>query len=140
MLVCQFWALICPFAQTKLFLKDHYHFHVLIGPFDCAKLQKKFLRTKLAQGMVLEYIGNIDGSVDLLKMKCLKPKCGSDNIIDNTPKHLPEDIGDFIFWNIIAGPLVVALKCSTQIEVKNNNKYVEIVNQVKKMDQKSLWL
>ena len=45
-------------------------------------------------------------------------KCVSGNILDDTPKHLLEDIGDFNLWNITAGPLVVTLKGSIQFEVK----------------------
>ena len=41
MSICQFWALIHPFAEIKLFLKKR-HFHVPIGPFDCAKFLKIF--------------------------------------------------------------------------------------------------
>ena len=73
---------------------------------------------------------NIGGSVDLLKMKCLEPKCGSGNIIDSTPKHLPEDIGDINLWNIIAGPFPVTPKGSTQFEVKNYKHVVEIFHQI----------
>ena len=75
---------------------------------------------------------DIDGSDDSLKMKCLKPNCGSGNTIDDTPKHLPEDIGDFNLWNIIAGPLVPTPKGSTQFEAKNYEHAVEIFNQVEK--------
>ena len=74
---------------------------------------------------------NTDGSVDVLKMKCLKPKCGFGNIIDDTSNHLPKKMLVTLISSVIVGHLVVTLKDSSQFEVKNY-KHVEIFNQVKK--------
>ena len=75
----------------------------------------------------------------ILEMKCLKPKYGSGDVVGDTPKHLPEDIGDFSLCNIIAGPLVVTPKGSTQfIVVKNYLNVSRIFEEVKKVDRKLL--
>ena len=98
------------------------------------ELQRQMIfGTKLTKELFWNMLVDIDGSVELLKMKSLKPKCGSGNIIDDTLKHFPEDIGGFNLWNIIAEPLVVTPKGSTQFEVNNYENVVEIFNQVKKL-------
>ena len=50
------------------------------------------------------------GLVDKLEMRCLMPKYGSGNTIDDTPELHPEDIGQFKKEDVIAGPLTVTCK------------------------------
>ena len=57
-----------------------------------------------------------------------------------TPKYLLEDIGDFHLWNVIAVPLLVTPKSSTQFDEKNYEHILEIFSQVKRIDRKSFCL
>ena len=50
------------------------------------------------------FLHDKDGPVQSFRIKCLKPKCGSDNVLEDTPKHLPDDIDNFCLSDIIAGP------------------------------------
>ena len=50
-------------------------------------------------------------------MKYLKLKCGSGNVLEDTPKHLPDGIDNFCLSDIIAGPLTVIPKGSQKFEV-----------------------
>ena len=67
-------------------------------------------------------------SIYLLRLKCLKTNYGSRNILDDTPRHLLEDIGDFCFSGIVTGPLVVTPKDSEPFEVTNYENVVTIFN------------
>ena len=70
-------------------------------------------------------------------MKGLKPKCGSGNVLEGTPKHLPDDIENFCLSDIIAGPLTVIPKGSQKFEVPNYEKAVKFFNQASKVDRKA---
>ena len=70
-------------------------------------------------------------------IKCLKPKCDSGNILEDTSKHLPDDIDNFCLSDIIAGPLTVISKASQKFEVLNYEKVVELFNQASKFDCKA---
>ena len=48
-------------------------------------------------------------------MKCLKLKCDSGNVLEDTPKHLPDDIDNFCLSDIIAGPSDCHLKGLTKV-------------------------
>ena len=70
-------------------------------------------------------------------MKFLKPKCGSGNILEDTPKHLPDDIDNFCLSDIIAGSLTVIPKGSQKFDVPNYEKMVELFNQVSKVERRA---
>ena len=89
-----------------------------------AKLLNRFLHDK-------------DGPVQSLRLKCLKLKCGSCNVLEDTRKHLPDDIDNFCLSGIIAGPLIVIPKGSQKFEVPNYEKVVELFNQASKVDRKA---
>ena len=78
-----------------------------------------------------------DVPVQSFLMKCLKPKCDSGNTLEDTSKHLPDDIDNFCLSDIIAGPLTVISKASQKFEVLNYEKVVELFNQASKFDCKA---
>ena len=56
------------------------------------------------------YLMDPAGPVESLEMGFLIPKYGSGDIIDDTPKHLPDDIGLVKQYDLIAGLLKVECK------------------------------
>ena len=78
-----------------------------------------------------------DGPVQSFRTKCLKPKCGSGNVLKDTPKHLPDDIDNFCLSDIIAGPLTVIPEGSQKFEVPNYEKVGKLFNQASKVDRKA---
>ena len=83
------------------------------------------------------FLHDKDGPVQSLRTKCLKPKCGSGNVLKDTPKHLPDDIDNFCLNDIIPGLLTVIPKGSQKFEVPNYEKVVELFNQASKVDHKA---
>ena len=71
------------------------------------------------------------GPVQSFQMKCFKPKCGSGNILKNTPQHLPDYVDNFYLSDIIAGPLTVIPKGSQNFEILNYEQVVELFNQAR---------
>ena len=54
-------------------------------------------RSMLLIGKILKrFLVEKDGDVDCFEIKFLKPKVGSGNILEDTPKHLPDDISSDI--------------------------------------------
>ena len=70
-------------------------------------------------------------------MKCLNPKCGSGNVLKDTPKQLPDEIDNFCLSDIIAGPLTVIPKGSQKFVVLNYEKVVKLFNQASNVDHKT---
>ena len=56
------------------------------------------------------YLMDPAGQVESLEMGFLIPKYGSGNITDDTPQHLPDDIGLVKQYDLIARPLKVERK------------------------------
>ena len=56
------------------------------------------------------YLMDPAGPVESLEMGFLIPKYGSGNITDDTPQHLPDDIGLVKQYDLIAGFLKVECK------------------------------
>ena len=71
------------------------------------------------------------GPVQSFQRKCFKPKCGSGNILKNTPQHLPDYVDNFYLSDIIAGPLTVIPKGSQNFEILNYEQVVELFNQAR---------
>jgi hypothetical protein len=90
-----------------------------------AKASRRFLKDK-------------DGPVDSILMKCLKPKIGSGNILEDTPKHLPADEATFSISDVIAGPLEVIPKGATQFIVLCYENVKSKFELVKKIDRTCL--
>ena len=113
MLICQFWALIHPFAQTKLFEKPlSVSCTNLLAPLIVQnfknifradqELQRQLIfGTKFAQGIVLEYISQYWWIYWLIENEMLKAKMWLWQYNWQHPKAFAiEDIGDFNLWNI----------------------------------------
>ena len=84
------------------------------------ELQRQIIfGTKLAQEIVLEYIGQYWWICWLIENEMLQAKTWLWQYHWRYPKAFGiEDIGDFNLWNVIAGHLVVTPKGSSQFEVK----------------------
>ena len=86
------------------------------------------------------FIEDKNGPVDNIIMTCLKPKVGSGNLLEDTPKHLPADEAPFDMSNIIAGPLEVIPKGPTHILVPCYEDMKCHFELVKNIDRASLAL
>ena len=69
-----------------------------------AKLLNRFLEDK-------------NNPVDEFAMRCLKPKFDTGNVLEDMPKHLPPEDGNFKLWQFIAHPLEVIPKGSSHFVV-----------------------
>ena len=87
--------------------------------------------------VINRFLHDENGPVDKLRMRCLKPKYGSGNLLQDTPWHLPDDVDDFSLTDVISGPLIVTPKGSENFEVKDYDKAIELFNQATKIDRKS---
>ena len=76
-----------------------------------------------------------EGPVEKITMRCLKPKVGSGNILDETPKHLPYDDWDFDLTDIILGPLEVAPYNANQFKVTQYDSLAKHLNIVTKIER-----
>ena len=65
-----------------------------------------------------------EGPVNKIRMKCLKPKSGSWPILDDTPKHLGDDLWDICLNDIVMGSVEVTPKGSTQFIVPDYENIV----------------
>ena len=92
-----------------------------------AKANRRFLEDK-------------NGPVENIIMTSLKPKVGSGNLLEDTPKHLPADEAQFDMSNIIAGPLEVIPKGPTHILAPCYEDLKCHVELVKNIDRASLAL
>ena len=81
---------------------------------EVAKVMKRFL---IEEG----------GPVDNILMSCLKPKVGSGTILEDCPKHLPDE-SLFDIHNIIDVPLEVIPKGSIHFDVKYYNEIKDLFN------------
>ena len=77
-----------PICLNKTFLEKPLSFSCTYQPQIKSYKDKSFSGPNWPKELYWNILVNIDGSVDLLKMKYLKPKYVSGNIIDDTPKHL----------------------------------------------------
>ena len=78
-----------------------------------------------------------DGPVESLLMSCLKPKVGSGNILDEPPKHLPDN-WEFNLNDVILGPLEVSPHHATQFVVKDYDDLVQHFNTVIKLNRENI--
>ena len=68
----------------------------LVGKWYALMVRSKKRRKTLYIAKVLRrFLLEAGGPVDKLEMRCLMPKYGSGNTIDDTPELHPEDIGQF---------------------------------------------
>ena len=78
------------------------------------------------------YLMDPAGPVESLEMGFLIPKYGSGNIIDDTPQHLPDDIGLVKQYDLIAGPLKVECKArERKFVVRDYESIVDFFHKVK---------
>jgi len=94
------------------------------GQLLIAKLQRRFLFDE-------------GGEIESLEMRCLKPKVGYGNILDDTPDNLP-DIGQFKLHDVLQGPLDVAPKFPNKFTVANYEQIVNMFDRIQKCDWKNI--
>ena len=70
-------------------------------------------------------------------MSCLKPKVGSGTILEDCPKHLPDE-SLFDIHNIIDVPLEVIPKGSIHFNVKYYNEIKDLSNLVKDISRNDI--
>ena len=99
-------------------------------------------RTSLVNGMggVAGFLVDKDGPVDTILMQSLKSKLGSGVTLEDTPKHLPADEFQFRLSNIIAGPLEVIPKGSTNFDVPGYGELQDHFKTVTKMNRNNMYL
>ena len=56
---------------------------------------------------LMRFLNDEGGPVDKIRMRCLKPKVCTGDILEETPNHLPKDDWDFDLNDILCGPLEV---------------------------------
>ena len=89
--------------------------------------------------MIAHFLQDENSPVDKLIMRSLKPKIGSDTILEDTPAHLPHDECQFDLYDVIAGPLKVdPLKGSSKFHVPSYEKVEKIFLLVKNTDREKL--
>ena len=95
-------------------------------------------RQTLIIGKVLRrFLVEKDGAVECLEMKFLKPKVGSGNVLEDTPKHLP-DIENIPLKDVIAGPLEVTPHGTSHFIVLNYQALSRNFAVVSKVDRVNL--
>ena len=96
----------------------------------CGKRRKMLYVAKL----IHQFIVDDGGPIDILQMRYLMPKNGSGNVLDDTPLHLPDDVGDFKMKDVIAGPLTVTPTPPRKFIVEDYDRLVELYHKVKDLD------
>ena len=74
------------------------------------------------------------GQVDTVLLTCLKPKIGSGNILEETPKHLPHDQDMFNLSDVIYGSIEAIQYGSDKFNIPKYD-YVKTVNRVKMLQK-----
>ena len=82
----------------------------LIGKFYAVIVKVEKEKTLYIAKIMHRYLMDPAGPIESLEMGFLIPKFGSGNITDDTPQHLPDDIGLVKQYDLIAGPLKVELR------------------------------
>ena len=109
----------------------------IIGKWYGLSWTTKRSTTLFVGKLVRRFLVDQNGPVDSFIMRCLKPKVGSGNILEETPSHLPPDESHFPLCDVIAGPLHVFPKGSTRLEVLMYNelkKHFDIVSKLNRTD------
>ena len=72
-------------------------------------------------------------------MRCLKPKVGSGNVLNDTPAYLPPDESHFSLCDVVAGLLdVIPLKGSIKFNVPKYQEVAIAFVLLRKLDRQSL--
>ena len=80
------------------------------------------------------YLMDPAGPVESLEMGFLIPKYGSGDIINDTPQHLPDEIGLVKQYDLLTGPLKVECKGrERKFVVKDYETIVDFFHKVKEL-------
>ena len=71
----------------------------------CCHLSKKRTQHLFVAKANCRFLVDEGGQVDKVLLTCLKPKIGSGNILEETPKHLPTDQDMFNLSDVIYVPI-----------------------------------
>ena len=106
------------------------------GEWFAVIMNGKKRKTLYVAELLSRFLVDEAGPVDKLEMRCLMPKVGSGNILNDTPELHPEDIGMFDLKDVIAGPLSVSKvsKRSRKYSVAEYDQVVKLFNDVKDTD------
>jgi hypothetical protein len=85
---------------------------------------------------IRRFLDDDGGPIDSIEMRCLMPKNGSGDILEDTPDHLPDDIGQFKMMDVIAGPLTVTPVPPQKFVVKGYDRLVVFFDKVKDLEFK----
>ena len=89
--------------------------------------------------VVRRFLSDHSGPAESLEMRCLKPRVGSETILEDTPAHLA-DLSVFSIQDIICGPLNVMPLKGAKFDVPDLNDLVEHYKLVAKLNRQEIWL
>ena len=103
----------------------------IIGKWYGVVVRTKRRKTLYIAKVVLRFLIDVGGPVEKLEMRCLMPKYGSGNVIDDTPELHPDDIGFFTKEDVISGPLYMTCKPrECKFIVEGYEKIVELFKKI----------
>ena len=107
----------------------------IVGKWYAVIVRSKRRKTLYIAKIIQRFLDDHEGEVESLEMRCLMPKHGSGNVIDDTPELLPDDNGIFTKEDVIAGPLSVECKPrERKFIVKDYEDIVDFFNKVKDLE------
>ena len=111
---------------------------VIVGKWFAVVYQNHKGKDNLYVGKLeRRFLHDEQGDVQGLQINCLKPRCGLETILEETPKHLL-DIHTYPLFDVIWGPVDVIPMSNQRFNVPSYNTIVDHFNSIKSIDRKAL--